>query len=149
MGQIGHRFVLRNNPTVDAQFSAQYTAALALITGRPNIKSFTPAEIVGQKNIRRLADKIIVAEIDEDNPGLVPVEIEISLPDGTEFHERVTTISGSPDRPLTKSELLTKFDDCLDHAIIPVDRSRRASIIQILDQFDSCDDVGLLFSKLS
>ena len=148
MGQIGHRFAIRDNPTVDAQFSAQYTAALAFVSGRPILKSFTPAEVVGRNDILRLADRIDVYEMSPENPALVPIEVEVSLADGSKLHKRVTTISGSPDRPLSQSDLISKFDDCLDHACYPPDPVRRRGMIDLLGNLDSEKDITTLFAQL-
>ena len=67
MGQIGSPFVVRDNPTVDAQFSAQYTAALALIHGWPRLEDFTPENVLSKEDVTSLATTAILLSLVSTN----------------------------------------------------------------------------------
>lgn len=49
--QIGRPFEIRQSPTVDAQFSAAYTASLALNKGTPRLVDFEPNNIRSREDI--------------------------------------------------------------------------------------------------
>jgi len=145
MGQIGKPFAIRDNPTVDAQFSAQYTAALALVHGRPGLSSFEARNVRSDKAVFGVAGKIRTAEFEHDSPGLVPVQVELTLTDGRQRELRMPTIKGSPDKPLSRHELERKFHDCLDHAAKNYVSEQRTAIIAAVRNIETLNDaVGLV-----
>ena len=141
MGQIGNPFAIRNNPTVDAQFSAQYTAALAMIGGRPRLKDFTVENVRSRGDVAALASKFTVSEFEKDQSGLVPVEMEIRLADGRIFRTRIAHPKGSRKNPLSRDELLFKFNDCLDNAVRTYTIEDRDRIVQAADRIQGLEDM--------
>ncbi len=117
MGQIGNPFVIRGNPTVDAQFSAQYTAALSFVNGWPRMRDFTSERILDQTEIVELASRLKTIEFEKDKSGLVPIDMEIRLKSGKTVRTRITEPKGSRNNPLTRDELEMKFSDCVDQSI--------------------------------
>ena len=79
MGQIGNPFVVRDNPTVDAQFSAQYTAALAFTEGRPRLAHFQKNYVESNHALLALASKFKTVEFEKHLSSLVPIEMHIKL----------------------------------------------------------------------
>lgn len=112
-GQIGNPFTIRDNPTVDAQFSAQYTAALALTNGWPVMDDFTKERILERKSIADLATRFTVVEFEKDKASVVPVQMDLILKDGSQHQTRIERPKGSPEHPLTQKELEFKFRTCL------------------------------------
>jgi 2-methylcitrate dehydratase PrpD len=142
MGQIGNKFTIRDNPTVDAQFSAQYTAALAFISGWPKMDDFTKERIFSQKPIVKLASRFEVVEFEKDNSGLTPVDMTIALKNGKTFQTRIDKPKGSKSNPLSQEELLLKFSDCLDHSIKTYSENDRGKILDSIDGLLLLDDIN-------
>ncbi|MEQ8257505.1 MULTISPECIES: MmgE/PrpD family protein [Roseovarius] len=148
MGQIGHTFVIRDNPTVDAQFSAQYTAALAFTKGWPKIDDFEKIKILERKDVIGLAKRFSVEEFEMDAASVVPVEMEIVLKNGSSFQTRIAETKGSPGNPLTEEELNFKFRDCLFQSaksFSSADCDRILSCLNKILEFDDITDVIELF----
>ena len=148
MGQIGNPFVVRDNPKVDAQFSAQYTAALALINGRPRLEDFTKENVLSRKDIAELASRFKVYEFERDQPGLVPIEMGIRLKDGRNLHTRITEPKGNRQNPLDREELLFKFNNCLDKAAKTYTAEDRDRIVRGIDHILERDDMDELVRLL-
>jgi 2-methylcitrate dehydratase PrpD len=114
MAQIGKPFVIRNNPTVDAQFSAQYVAALTFIHGKPRIVDFETEKIISRQEVIQLAHRLLPVEFEEETVEIGLAELEISLKNGQVLHYRIEKVKGSPANPLSTEEQESKFLDCLD-----------------------------------
>jgi len=149
MGQIGGEFRLRDNPTVDAQFSAQYTAALAFVKGCPRLDDFRQQSVVANADVRELAPRFGVAQFEPDNPGLAPIEMSVTLRSSQTFDIRVEAVKGSPANPLSEDELLAKFDDCVDHAVRPYSPSARERIADAAHRIAELEDVSALVAVLA
>ena len=147
MGQIGHAFAIRDNPTVDAQFSAQYTSALVFVKGRPRLGDFRKENIIAQKDIIGLASKFNVIEYEKDRSGITPVTMELKLKNGSELSILTEIPKGSRDNPLTYEELIFKFNDCLDNSIKSYGVEERRGMVQALvtvtEATDICEIIGL------
>lgn len=144
MGQIGRPFRIRDNPTVDAQFSAPYTAALAFMNGKVVLDDFAPETIRERRSIVHLAEKFCCVEFEKNEPGLVPVEMSVELNDGRRADVRVEHPKGGPGNPLTEQELSVKFNDCLDHAVQAYSREDRDKILACLRGVPASDPLSLL-----
>ena len=57
---IGQPFRIRQNPQVDAQFSAQWTVAFALLHGPPGLADFAPEAVRAATDVHTLAETIRV-----------------------------------------------------------------------------------------
>lgn len=148
MGQIGNPFVVRDNPTVDAQFSAQYTTALALISGWPRLEDFTKENVLSREDVAALGSRFKVYEFERNQPGLVPIEMRIRLKDGRNLHTRISEPKGSRKNPLNREELLFKFNNCLDNAAktyMPEDRDRIITGIDHILELDDMTEILRLF----
>ncbi len=141
MGQIGNPFRVRNNPTVDAQFSAQYTAALTFIKGHPRLEDFTAEQVSSQKNVIDLAAKLNVVEFEKHESGLVPVQMEVRLKNGKQLQARVAEPKGSRLNPLSPLELQAKFNNCLDNAAKEYPKEVRSQIQDAHDHIAELDDM--------
>jgi len=116
MAQIGQPFTIRDNPTVDAQFSAQYVAALAFIYGKPRIADFHTDNVISRTDIIRLASRFTPIEFEERIVEIGLAEIIITMNNGQHLHSRIEKTKGSPSNPLTPEEQEVKFMDCLDNS---------------------------------
>ncbi len=148
MGQIGYPFRLRRNPTVDAQFSAQYTAALALVSGRPRLRDFEVGTIRGNTQVLDLADRFEAQERRDGTAGLTPVEIVVRLRAGGERRVRVEVPSGHPAKPLSPDQLSDKLDDNLSYSLRKPDVGERRRIAELLASVGDSADVAELIVAL-
>ncbi|KJS83843.1 MAG: hypothetical protein JM58_12000 [Peptococcaceae bacterium BICA1-8] len=141
MGQIGNKFTIRDNPTVDAQFSAQYTASLVFIKGRPRIEDFKKENIIARKDITALVSRFKIIEFEKDKSGITPVRLNLKLRNGKELSVIVEKPKGSSDNPLTHEELVFKFNDCLDNSIREYAQEERQQILQAASSITLAVDV--------
>jgi 2-methylcitrate dehydratase PrpD len=142
MGQIGNRFTIRDNPTVDAQFSAQYTAALAFISGWPKMEDFKKENVLAKENIAQLASKFRVIEFEKDQSSLVPIEMNISYGTNKKAGIRISDPKGSRNNPLDREELIFKFNSCLDNSAKKYSVKDRENILRGIDDFLALEDIN-------
>ena len=148
-GQIGRPFEIRNNPTVDAQFSAAYTAALALTGIRPGLGDFNASSITGKKHLVKLAAKVRSEQFSPDSAGVTPVELEVRLSDGTVLQERVDHATGSPERRMSDWEMHTKIIDCAHHAAWELSSEEIDEITTVLKSVDTITDMRSILSLIA
>jgi len=117
MAQIGNPFSIRENPTVDAQFSAAYTAAHTFIHGPPGIPDFEPDTVRARTDVAALAARINSVEFEKDSSAVVPAELHVKLKNGETVSSRMDHASGSPERPMTPAQESAKFFGCLDASV--------------------------------
>jgi 2-methylcitrate dehydratase PrpD len=148
MGQIGNPFRIRDNPTVDAQFNAQYTAALSCLEGRPVLKHFEADYVRGATKVRELAARFQVEPFEPDAPGLVPVEVELGLHDGRRLSARIEDPKGSSTNTLSSEELHFKVNDCLDNSLAPPSDGQRDKLIEAIENTQELEDIQKLIEML-
>ena len=148
MGQVGKPFRIRKNPTVDAQFSAQYTAALSLIKGKPMLKDFEPDVITASDPVIALASRFKTREFCHDSREMTPVEMKIKLADGRTLEAGVLTALGSPGKPLSQEDALFKFNDCLDNCVKQYTPGQKDALLKMTGNLLELDDISRLFECL-
>ena len=110
---------------VDAQFSAPYAAAVALVTGRAGIAEFS-ADYLAHPEIRRLmsvTDCHTDPSLDATFPDGMPGTVRLTLIDGRTVESRVDYPAGEPENPLSREELLARFGE-LASPLLGVDEAR-------------------------
>lgn len=148
IGQIGNPFKIRGNPTIDAQFSAQYTAALAFNRGWPRVSDFEKDNVLSRNDIQSLASRFSILQFEERLSGIIPVEMQITLCGGKQYDIRIDKIKGSHENPLSSDELSQKFNHCLDNSIRKFTQQEREKIIFTIDSFMESEDVTELIRLL-
>lgn len=148
MGQIGNPFTIRGNPTVDAQFSAQYTAALAFVNGGVTLKDFEPDRIIREKKITGLAGRFVTREFSRDSSTIVPVEMRVELKNGKSISCRIEHPLGSPENPISEEQLTGKLKDNLNYSAISEDKEKAEQVISILRSAAEAEDMAEIFSRL-
>jgi len=141
MGQIGNKFAIRDNPTVDAQFSAQYTASLVFIKGRPRLEDFKKENVISRKDIAALAARFKAIEHEKDKSGLVPVKFILKLKNGEELSTVIEHPKGSNENPLTYEEQVFKFNDCLDNSIKKYSSEDRQRMLEAVSSMVHIEDI--------
>lgn len=147
-GQIGRDFSIRGNPTVDAQFNAQYTSALTFLRGKPRLADFEEAKIVERKEIVEFSRRFRSVEFEKENSGLSPVEMELTLKNGKSMKKRIDYPTGSPEKPISREALLEKFRDNLGYSAAPPKEERIEEIRAALEELPLAADAGSVLNRL-
>lgn len=106
---------------LNGKFSAPYAIVASLADGHIGLASFTDEAVMRNGLQARLHD-VGVTEATLDPPpgtdmGRVPVTLSLLLRDGRTLEHTVLAPPGSPDDPLTMSQLRQKWVDCLVHGL--------------------------------
>jgi 2-methylcitrate dehydratase PrpD len=96
---------------VDAQFSAPYAAAVALVYGSGGIDAYTQS-MLDDPTVRGLmarTDCYRDPDLDAEYPKVWPASAEIRLTDGRVLSTRVRFATGEPENPVPREALREKF----------------------------------------
>jgi 2-methylcitrate dehydratase PrpD len=124
---------------VDAQFSAPFAAAVALVRGGAGLPEYDERNLADPE-IRRLmaaTDCYRDADLDVLYPRQWPAAAELRLRDGRVLSAHVPHATGEPENPVPREGLVDKFVDLSGR-----DRSAAERILRL----DTLDDVTALFS---
>jgi 2-methylcitrate dehydratase PrpD len=112
------------NP-VDAQFSAPFATAVALVHGAAGAPQYVQ-EVLDDPRIRALmaiTDCYTAPRLDAEYPGRWPAEVEIELADGGVHRTHVAHALGEPENPLSGEALARKFRELVGD-LLPAARTR-------------------------
>ena len=103
----------KRNPqgVVDAQFSAPYAAAVALVYGTGGIDAYTPDKLA-DSTVRQIMSRTECyrdPSLDASYPRQWPAAAEIHLRDGRALATRVEFATGEPENPVPRPALIDKF----------------------------------------
>ena len=96
--------------SLDARFSLQHCAAVALLDGVPGLDAFEPAALA-RADVAALRRKVSIVEDDRHTtafPARYGSEMTISLADGERRHAAVATAKGDPENPMAEDEIVAK-----------------------------------------
>lgn len=145
---VGHRFAIGTNPRVNAQFSAQYCVANALVRKASKLRHFRPDEIV-DSDVLAVVERIsVVADPSMDARGHTAVDLLVEATDGTRIARSLDVAPGFPGRPLTDAEHRSRFDECVDYAAIPFPAAQAKRLAEAIAGVDQLEDVRLLAKLL-
>jgi 2-methylcitrate dehydratase PrpD len=114
-GLVGGKFRVGNTPQVNAQFSIPYVCSVALLKGKVTLNDFEENEIINNKKVLELTERISVfvdSELKNQERSL-PVRVEIKLKNQNFHKMTVSKMKGSPDYPLSLEETKRKFEECV------------------------------------
>ena len=119
---------------VDAQFSAPYAAATALLLGSGGMEAYTPSQLadVRVRDLMARTDCYSDASLDAEYPRRWPAAAEIHLRDGTVLQTRVEFATGEPENPVPLEGLHAKFMSLAATSV--ADPEALADAILTLDQ---------------
>jgi 2-methylcitrate dehydratase PrpD len=145
---VGHTFSLGENPRVNAQFSAQYCVANALLRGASRLAHFRP-EQVADAAVLELAQRVTVQSCPELDPrGHTAVDLILTLADGRRHERSLDIAPGFPGHDLSHEQHLARFADCMAYAPWPLPAAqaqRYVNRVQNLPQVaDACRLLDLL-----
>jgi 2-methylcitrate dehydratase PrpD len=125
---------------LQGKFSAQYAVTAALIYRKATLEQFTD-EKVQDPRAQAMIQKVRVVvhpEIEKDVP---PAVVTVRLKDGREFTQRVDIATGSPEKPMSLSQIMEKYRGC---AAPILDKSSLEESIDKILHFERLRDVGEL-----
>jgi 2-methylcitrate dehydratase PrpD len=124
---------------VDAQFSAPYAAAAALVFGTGDISAYTPSRLSDPqvRELMALTDCYRDPSLDADYPKRWPAAACVTLKDGRELTARVEFATGEPENPVSREGLIAKF-------VSLAERSDAQSLADRLLAIDTANDLAAL-----
>ena len=131
---------------INAKFSLPFTVGAALTKGRITLDDFTPEALADADTLAmagRVTYDLIPGWGAERNASGVT---ELALKDGRTLRRQIDHAKGSPQNPLSRSELVAKFKDCARRARKPLDgveADRWATAVLALDH--ASDVAGAIF----
>jgi 2-methylcitrate dehydratase PrpD len=124
---------------LEGKFSLEYCVATALLDRRVGLDHFDDAT-VARADVQALMPKIeaVVDDRVRDETEFATI-VEVELADGSRVEERVDVAKGKVVRPLSRDELVAKFEDCAGRAL---PRERVATTLELLESLESLDSVA-------
>ena len=127
-----------------ARLCASYVAARALLRGTVDRSDFS-SEAYANSESQMLAQKISIAVQDVANPNaLTPVDVTITLNDGSQLHTHIEVVYGSPQKPMPPAARLDKFRANTAGALRPLNSERTEELIDKLMRLREIPDVRTL-----
>lgn len=146
---VGRAFRVGANPRVDAQFSAAYCVANALVRRSSALGHFREASI-REPRVLALAERIGVrADPALDARGHTAVDIDVTTTAGRTLHEALDVAPGFPGRPLSDAQHRARFVDCLDYGDSPWPAGRADPLFDAIDGLDALPDATALVPLLT
>ena len=151
---VGEPFEIRQNPQVDAQFSAQWTCAHTLLHGPPGIRAFEPQKVRSGEEIKALAGRIGVHiweggdHVPDGNAPFRLSRVAVRLKDGRSADITHEKVKGSPAWPLTDTERRAKFMECASNAVHSLDAACLEEALASLESIDTQPNIRPILGML-
>ena len=133
---------------MDAQFSAQWTVAFALLHGAPTVTDFDPKAVRAATDVRTLAERVRIHRLPDADPG-TQERLTLRLQDGRQATISHADIKGEPGLPLSRAERLGKFLACAAYAHYPLDPKRRTAVFTEIEHLEEYDDIRPLIAQFT
>lgn len=145
---VGHPFVIGANPRVDAQFSAGYCTANALVRKASKLHHFRPEQIDDPEVLAIVGRTDVVADAAMDARGHSAVDLTVVDTDGRRHAKQLDVAPGFPGRPLSDAEHRERFDACIEYSQVGFSRAQADELAAAIDTLDDLDDVRSLIRLL-
>ena len=145
---VGKAFDPGTNPRVDAQFSAAYCAANALVRRTSKLQHFAPAQVFDPSVCKMIERVKVVADPAMNARGHAAVDLEITTHDGLTLKRGLDIPPGFPGADLDDAQHLARFHDCLGYAPIRVGSAQVDRLLDALQGIARLDDVRSLVPML-
>jgi 2-methylcitrate dehydratase PrpD len=145
---VGHAFRIGDNPRVDAQFSAAYCVANALVRQSSRLQHFAPAQVQDPIVHQMIGRITVIADASLDGRGHTAVDLKVEMADGKEHRRSLDIAPGFPGADLDDAQHLARFNDCLAYAPKPPSPDQAARLLAALDNLTLMSDVRELAALL-
>ena len=130
---------------LQAKFSAEYWPAITLLRGRLGLREITD-EVVSQPEVQALIRKVKVHPDPSITVSTARVNLKVTLANGRSFSEAYYPAKGATDNPLTRAELVEKFNECAQWGGVPAGKAARA--IEIVSSLERAERVEALMESV-
>jgi 2-methylcitrate dehydratase PrpD len=145
---VGRAWRIGTNPRVDAQFSARYCAASALVRGASRLTHFR-SESIDDADIAALIGRIDVQpDPAMDARGHSAVNLAVRMRDGRSFERGLDIAPGFPGNGLSAQEHRGRFDDCIAYARHAPAAAQVALLLERIATLESMPDARRLLEGL-
>lgn len=145
---MGHSFAMGDNPRVNAQFSAQYCLANAIVRGDSQLAHFRP-EQVADEAVLALAQRVrTVADPALDARGHSSVDVAITAGNGQVLVRKLDIAPGYPGNELDDAQHRKRFRDCLAYAARPLAAEQVDGVLAAVEQIEGFPDARRLVDLL-
>jgi 2-methylcitrate dehydratase PrpD len=145
---VGGEFTPGQNIRVDAQFSAQYCIANAIVHKASTLTRFTP-DAVADERVRELIGRIrCVGDPALDTRNHSAVELDLTTKDGHTHFRSLDASPGFPGNELSDAEHTQRFEDCMKYAAYPLSGDQIAAFRARLDNIEQLADARALVDCL-
>ncbi|RVT54089.1 MmgE/PrpD family protein [Rubrivivax albus] len=145
---VGHPFRLGANPRVDAQFSAAWCVANALVRRSSRLEHFRPEQIADPAVLALAACVHTVGDPAMDARGHTAVDIVVTTTDGARLERGLDIAPGFPGRPLSEAQHAQRFADCMAYAPFPLPADRLPVLSDGIGRLADLPDVRALLSAM-
>lgn len=130
-----------------AKYSVEYDLAAMALDGRLGIAQFSD-EAVNRPAVRDLMEKVDI-ELVEGVVGTVPLEstVTVVLDDGRTLQATNNMTRGNMGDPLSRDELVGKFDECSAGLVVPGQRDEILGFCDRLETLGSIRELTTAFAK--
>jgi 2-methylcitrate dehydratase PrpD len=128
------------------KFSAQYTAAAAILDGKIDIDTYSDNRYPDSKLDEAMEKIRVVIHTDWplERPG-PPAPVSMKLKDGRVVTHQVTVLPGTPQMPFTKEEFYGKYEAC---AKLALKEEKAKGALEILKDFEEVTDCTQLMDMV-
>lgn len=145
---VGHAFEIGDNPRVNAQFSAQYCVANAIVRGHPQLTHFTESSI-REPAVCALAERVdVVADEAMGERHHTAADLHVETADGRRFHATLEIAPGFPGNALAEEAHLARFRDCMGYAAIPLSTGQAEALVEKVAALHALDDVRVVLADM-
>lgn len=133
---------------VDSQFSLVWGCATALVKGRVTPANYTDTAILEQAVLDVAAKVSVEYDPKFDTGGLEPIHMTIVMADGAVFEKLMETATGSPEKPATFEDVVTKFHGCNEFSAKPMPAAQANTLIDTIKNLEQLSDIRELLKLL-
>jgi 2-methylcitrate dehydratase PrpD len=151
-GPDGEQLAVKRAPAgvVDAQTSAPYNVAVALLNGAVTLDDFTESAIRDPAVLALTAKTIeVVDEREDDFPAFItPATVHIRLSSGATLSQRIAYAKGNPNNPCTEQEMTDKFWQCVGRSVPSLDAADLDAAFDLMNHLDDVPDIAAIVGLL-
>ncbi|MBN2062229.1 MAG: MmgE/PrpD family protein [Deltaproteobacteria bacterium] len=156
VGKFGRDFLcepreikLRPKVSIQAKLSLPFIMGLVFVKKRVLIEDFFP-ESLENRDVLEVAEKTRYVFDEELAPDSIGTGIvEIRMRDGSSFIKKEDIPYGNPKNPMSDEELRTKFNDCAQYSLKPMDNKAIDNIRKKILDMENIENITEISEMLS
>jgi 2-methylcitrate dehydratase PrpD len=135
---VGEPYDVTRDSVVHAQFNASYSFARALTDGKVDLSTYQKPAIADPRIVALTRVTRVVSAPEIDPTAIEPARVIVTLKNGEKREAASDTIKGSPQDPMSASDLLAKARSCFAFGLgaSDADTDRLADIVMHLEKHD-------------